>query len=60
MPVGDAESLAVIVNDTDPEAVGVPLITPVLLFKLNPAGNEPIVTEYVYGLVPRDAVTVSL
>jgi hypothetical protein len=40
--------------------VGVPLIAPVLVFRLNPAGNEPLETEYTYGLVPPVGTTLAL
>ena len=33
-------------------AVGVPLITPVLVFRLSPAGSVPNVSAHVYGAVP--------
>ena len=37
------ESFTCTVNVAVPEAVGVPEIAPVELFKLNPAGSEPTV-----------------
>ncbi len=40
--------------------VGVPVIAPVLAFKLNPAGNDPAVTLHVEGLVPPDSLNVAL
>src|SRR3972149_3381053 len=35
-----------------PEAVGVPLITPLELFNVRPAGNVPTVTDQAIGLLP--------
>jgi hypothetical protein len=40
--------------------VGVPLMTPEPLFKLNPAGNVPDVTVHLYGLAPPDTTRVAL
>jgi len=40
--------------------VGVPVIAPVLLFRLNPRGRVPAVTLQVYGLVPPDSLSVAL
>jgi hypothetical protein len=37
------ESRACTVKEEVPAVVGVPEITPVEAFKLNPAGNEPVV-----------------
>jgi hypothetical protein len=53
-----AESVAVTVNVTDPADVGVPEITPVAEFRVNPAGNDPVVTAQVYGATPPVAVNV--
>jgi hypothetical protein len=41
-----------------PATVGVPLITPVLLFKLRPAGNDPTVIDQLNGAVPPLAASV--
>ena len=41
-------------------AVGVPLITPVELFNVRPAGSVPLVRDHVYGDVPPVAVKVVL
>jgi hypothetical protein len=41
-----------------PAAVGVPVIAPVEVFKLNPVGSEPAETENVTGAVPPDVATV--
>ena len=40
--------------------VGVPLITPVLLLRLNPAGKLPDTTDQLYGVVPPVACRVWL
>jgi hypothetical protein len=40
--------------------VGVPVIAPVLQFKLNPVGSVPEVMVQVYGLVPPDSVSAVL
>jgi hypothetical protein len=40
--------------------VGVPVMAPVLLFRVNPAGSDPEVMENVYGLVPPDSLSVPL
>jgi hypothetical protein len=40
--------------------VGMPVMAPVLLFKLNPVGREPAVIAKVYGLVPPDSLRVPL
>jgi hypothetical protein len=38
--------------------VGLPEITPVLVFRVNPAGSVPALTLHVYGEVPPIAVSV--
>ncbi len=40
-------------------AVGVPVMAPVAVFSDNPAGNIPLVSDQVYGVVPPDAVSVA-
>ena len=40
-------------------AVGVPVMTPVEVFNVNPAGNAPLVSDQVYGVVPPEAVSVA-
>ena len=40
--------------------VGVPLITPVLLLRLNPAGKLPDTTDQLYGVAPPVACSVWL
>ena len=41
-----------------PLVVGVPLISPVELFSVSPAGNEPVLMDQVYGPAPPLAVSV--
>jgi hypothetical protein len=47
-----AASVTFTVNNTVPAVVGVPEITPVEATRLNPAGNVPVLTLQVYGVVP--------
>ena len=49
-------SVAVIVNDELPAAVGVPKIVPNRV-RLMPPGRMPALTVYWYGLVPPTAAT---
>jgi hypothetical protein len=46
------------VNDTVPKVVGVPLICPVVLFSVRPAGKEPVLIAQLYGVVPPLACSV--
>jgi hypothetical protein len=41
-----------------PTVVGVPEMIPVPAARVSPAGNEPVVTDHVYGVVPPEAVRV--
>ena len=41
-----------------PVPVGVPLISPLELFSVSPAGNEPVLIDQVYGPAPPLAVRV--
>ena len=43
-----------------PDAVGVPAIAPVLLFRVTPAGKLPEITLQVYGGMPPLAESVAL
>ena len=52
------ESVTLKVKEPLPPPVGVPLTTPVLLFKLNPAGSVAGVTVHVHGSVPPDSTSV--
>jgi hypothetical protein len=45
--VGEPESFSVTVNVEAPAAVGVPEMTPVVVFRLKPEGSVPWVTEKV-------------
>jgi hypothetical protein len=55
---GELESVTLTVNEEVPAVVGVPLITPEVL-SVRPAGNEPELTDQVYGVVPPLAATVA-
>ena len=50
-----AEFVAPIVKLDVPSVVGVPEITPVLEFKLKPAGREPLAVLQMIGVVPLAA-----
>ena len=52
-------SVTLIRISNDPDAVGVPLITPVVLFNVRPAGNIPVVIDQTYGIVPPIADIVT-
>jgi hypothetical protein len=54
------ESTTCAVKLNVPAVVGVPVIAPVELFSVNPAGSEPLVIEYVYGGIPPPAVSDEL
>ena len=58
--VAPAESVTVNVSDTGEAlaVVGVPEITPVEVFNVNPVGNVPVVRANVYGATPPDAARV--
>ena len=58
VPVLFAASFTCTVNDTVPDVVGVPEITPVDATRLNPVGNEPELIDQVYGVVPPLACSV--
>jgi hypothetical protein len=60
LAVMPAASVTWKVTEPLPPPVGVPEITPVLAFKLNPGGSVPAVMLYVYGLVPPDSLSVWL
>jgi hypothetical protein len=51
-------SLTWIVKLKLPAAVGVPLIAPDAEFKFKPEGQEPLVKEKLYGVVPPAAAMV--
>jgi hypothetical protein len=50
----DALSVTRTVKLLDPAAPGVPKIVPPA-DKLNPSGNDPLVTDHAYGGVPPEA-----
>jgi hypothetical protein len=56
--VAPAVSVAVIVIENSPDAVGVPEMTPVAALIARPAGRP--LADHAYGAVPLDAVTVRL
>src|SRR5436190_18910099 len=56
----ERESVALTVKLLVAIAVGAPLITPVLAFSDTPAGNDPKVTDQVYGAVPPLTASVAL
>ena len=60
--VADMPAASATLKVTEPllAPVGVPVIAPVLLFKLNPTGSVAGVTVHVYGLVPPDSLNVAL
>jgi hypothetical protein len=53
-------SLAKIAKENDPEVVGVPVIEPVLLERLNPGGRTPEDTVKEYGACPPLTETTAL
>ena len=58
VPLWELASVTCTVKLLVPEAVGVPEITPVLLFRVKPFGNEPAVTVKVLAPVPPVAAIV--
>jgi hypothetical protein len=58
--VGVAESVALTVKLLVPVVVGDPVIAPVLLLSVSPAGSKPTVTVHVTGGVPPLDCTVVL
>ena len=46
------------VTEPLPPPVGVPVMAPVLGFKVNPGGSVPAMTVHAYGLAPPDSVNV--
>src|SRR5690348_1064732 len=54
----DALSVTRALNVNDPVAVGVPLMRPLLEFRLKPSGSAPVVTDQEYGGFPPVAVSV--
>lgn len=60
--VADTPAASATLKVTEPllAPIAVPLIVPVLLFKLNPAGSDPEVMLHVYALVPPVSFKVAL
>ncbi len=54
------ESVTVTVKENGPAVVGVPLITPVVVFRVRPAGSDPEANAKVYGPVPPVTVIEEL
>lgn len=55
---GELKSATCTVKSEVPAAVGVPEITPVLLFSEIPAGSPPLVILHLYGFIPPVAASV--
>ena len=58
--VAELASVTLTVKFDVPVAVGVPLMTPVLLFRLRPAGSDPLSMLQVTGLIPPLSASVWL
>lgn len=58
--VGEVESVTVAVKLEVPTVVGVPVMVPVLVFSVNPAGSAPKLMEKLYGVVPPMAFSEEL
>ena len=54
------ESTTWAVKVNGPDAVGVPVMAPVELFRVKPVGREPLMMEKVYGGTPPEAVSAEL
>ena len=59
-PVAPRESVTCAIYEYVATAVGVPVTAPVLVFKVNPGGSDPLVMEKVYGGVPPVATNEEL
>jgi hypothetical protein len=53
------ESVTSMVSESDPTALGEPLICPPEAFRLRPDGKVPEYTDHVYGAVPPVAASVA-
>jgi len=51
-------SIAVTVKLAVPAAVGVPVMSPVLVLRTNPAGSPPGGTDHLYGATPPVATSL--
>jgi hypothetical protein len=58
--VGVAESVTITVKLEVATVVGVPVIAPVAVFSVSPAGRVPTETDQAYGVVPPVAARVWL
>ncbi len=58
--VGVVESVTFTLKPKVPEAVGVPEITPVEVFKFRPGGRAEEVIDHAYGVVPPAAARLAL
>ena len=56
---GALESLTLRVKFAVAAAVGVPLICPLAVFSVSPAGREPAESDHVYGVLPPVVATVA-
>jgi hypothetical protein len=54
------ESTTCAVKLNVPDTVGVPVMAPVVVFKLKPVGKEPVIIENVYGGTPPVAASAEL
>jgi hypothetical protein len=59
--VGVSASVTFTVKSIGPVTlpVGVPLIAPVLVFNVSPAGSEPLLIDQAYGVIPPLAASVA-
>ena len=60
MPAQPFASTTLIVKLCEAVFTGVPLITPVEVFRLRPVGSVPAVIEYTYGAVPAGGASEAL
>jgi hypothetical protein len=54
------ESVTLTVKENGPAVVGVPVIAPVVVLSVSPAGSEPEAIANVYGAVPPVTVIAEL
>jgi hypothetical protein len=58
VPMPPTESVTLITGLNEPDTVGVPEITPVVVFNDTPVGKTPLNTDHVYAAVPPVTVKV--
>jgi hypothetical protein len=58
VPVAPVESVILMVTDGELTVVGVPEMTPVVVFSERPGGRAPAVIAQVYGGVPPEGWSV--